>query len=295
MAIGDGDHRASIIRAVMAEADARGGILTAAELAAISVDGEPHRVVDRGKGIWNPKYLNATLSVVSSPDGPYDDREVEGGFIHYAYQAGSTDGTNTKLRRAYELQVPIIFLKKIGKGAYIPFAPVYVVRDDPEKREFLLSLEETPMSIDLLKPEALLERRYAERAVRQRIHQREFRARVIRAYATRCAICVLKHAPLLDAAHIIQDGADRGIPVVSNGLSLCKIHHAAYDQNFIGISPSYKVHVDRALLQEVDGPMLKHGLQEMNGRTLTLPSRATDKPDQERLAERFVLFLSRAG
>ena len=295
MAVGDGERRAQIIQAVINEAEARGGILTSTELAGISVAGEPHRVVDRAKGIWNPRYLDATLSVVSSPDGPYNDREVEGGFIHYEYEAGGTAGNNTKLRRAFELQLPIIFLKKIGKGAYIPFAPVYVVGDDPEKREFLLSLEETPMSADLLRPDALLERRYAERSVLQRLHQREFRARVLQAYERRCAICLLKHAPLLDAAHITQDGAEHGVPVVSNGLSLCKIHHAAYDQNFIGIAPSYKVHVDSTLLEEVDGPMLKHGLQEMHGRFLVVPSRPAERPDEERLAERFVRFLARAG
>jgi predicted restriction endonuclease len=50
----------------------------------------------------------------------------------------------------------------------------------------------------------------------------------------KCAVCSLRHGELLDAAHIIGDGKPDGIPIVPNGLSLCKIHHAAYDTNLLG-------------------------------------------------------------
>ena len=56
----------------------------------------------------------------------------------------------------------------------------------------------------------------------------------------------------------------RGAPVVPNGLSLCKIHHAAYDENFLGVRPDLVVEV-RADVDQIDGPMLRHGLQEMAG------------------------------
>ena len=38
-----------------------------------------------------------------------------------------------------------------------------------------------------------------------------------------------------------------------NVLSLCKIHHAAYDKNILGISPDYQVKVRIDILDEVDG------------------------------------------
>ncbi|HZL07371.1 MAG TPA: hypothetical protein VFE45_18480, partial [Coriobacteriia bacterium] len=63
---------------------------------------------------------------------------------------------------------------------------------------------------------------------------------------------------------------DRGLvgtPTAPNGLALCKIHHAAYDQNMRGVSPDYRVSINREVLAEVDGPMLRRGLQEMHGRT----------------------------
>ena len=74
------------------------------------------------------------------------------------------------------------------------------------------------------------------------VGQRTFRERVLRAYQEQCAICRLRHQELLDAAHILPDGDPRGEPVVSNGLALCNLHHAAYDRNILGITPQLKVH-----------------------------------------------------
>jgi putative restriction endonuclease len=71
---------------------------------------------------------------------------------------------------------------------------------------------------------------------------------------------------------------------------LCKIHHAAYDENILGISPDYVVHINSDVLTEIDGPMLKYGLQHMDRRTLWVPKRAVDKPDKDRLAARFDEF-----
>jgi putative restriction endonuclease len=107
-------------------------------------------------------------------------------------------------------------------------------------------------------------------------------------------VCVLKKVPLLDAAHITADADGDGLPVVTNGLALCKIHHAAYDENILGISPDFVVHINVDVLAEVDGPMLKHGLQEMDQRELWVPMRTREEPDKERLAARFEAF-TRAG
>ena len=38
--------------------------------------------------------MDATLSAVSNPDGPYSDRHVTGGLFHYSYRAGSDEGDN---------------------------------------------------------------------------------------------------------------------------------------------------------------------------------------------------------
>jgi putative restriction endonuclease len=277
----------------LAEIRAERGVATRADLEALQLStGEVRRVIDQSGGIWNPNDLNATLSVVSSPDGPYDDSAIGDALLAYDYRVGSTDGSNRKLRRAYELGLPIILLRKIRTAVFVPIFPVYVVADDIASRQFILALDESlrfladPLH---LKPD---EREYAERVVKLRLHQPEFRGRVLIAYEQRCAVCTLRHGKLLDAAHIIGDNKPHGLPVVQNGLSLCKIHHAAYDANLLGISPNYVVSINGEVMQEVDGPMLRHGLQEMDGRPLTLPGRPIDRPSKERLAERFEEFLS---
>jgi putative restriction endonuclease len=255
----------------------------------------PERVLDTSKGIWNPSTYAATLTIVSDPASEYDDGNHGDSLYRYSYErrpAGQDPrgGSNAKLREAMRLELPIVMLRKVASGQFVPIMPVYVVKEEPEHRRFLLALSE---GLRFLPDPANLtedQRRYAERVVRQRMHQPEFRARVLGAYEATCAVCVLKKVPLLDAAHITAEADGDGLPVVSNGLALCKLHHAAYDENILGISPDYVVHIGTAVLAEVDGPMLKHGLQQMDRRELWVPKRTNDKPDKERLAARFAVF-----
>jgi hypothetical protein len=89
----------------------------------------------------------------------------------------------------------------------------------------------------LAPPETALERRYALRAVKQRLHQASFREAVITAYGGRCALSGLPEPMLLDAAHIVSDNDEQfGQPVVPNGIPLSKIHHAAFDAH-LGRAP----------------------------------------------------------
>lgn len=263
------------------------GVVTRADLESISVRGTVYKAVDRSSGIWNPHAFMATLSAISDPKSEYDDADMGDSLFSYAYEKTGLDGKNVKMRRALELQLPIILLRKVNTSAFVPVFPVYVVADDKPSRRFILALDESLRFVAdplHLKP---VERKYAERAVKARLHQPEFRGRILIAYQQRCTVCTLRHGKLLDAAHIVGDNKPHGLPVVQNGLSLCKIHHAAYDANLLGISPDYVVSINRELMEETDGPMLQHGLQEMDGRPLTLPPRRTDRPSKDRLAERF--------
>lgn len=233
--------REQIMHVLAERAVRNGGVVSRDELSAMRVGDRDLRLIDQSRGIWNPSWLNATLSIVSSPDGPYDDTELEGGLLRYDYRAGTAQGDNRKLRAALELGVPLILLRKIETGVYVPVFPVYVVDDDRANHQFVVALDESLRFLSDPMHPTDDERRYASRIVRARLHQPEFRAKVIRAYATRCAVCSLHHGELLDAAHIIRDADDWGLPVIPNGLSLCKIHHAAYDANLMGVTPGYRV------------------------------------------------------
>ncbi|MCX6400806.1 MAG: hypothetical protein NTX33_12875 [Propionibacteriales bacterium] len=287
-------YRDHVAECILELSDNQGGYVHWNELEDLPLnDGRRIRVVDPGGGgIWNPSGLSATLSILTSPDGPYADRELAGGLLRYSYQAGPVGGKNVKLRRAMELELPIIRFHKIAKATYVPIYPVYVIGDDPVAREFTLAVDASLAHVADLGRLSEVERRYAERLVRQRVHQRAFRAQIMLAYEGQCTICVLKKPQLLDAAHIIGDADELGAAAVTNGLSLCKIHHAAYDTNILGITADYRVQLNDPLLQETDGPMLLHGLQEMHGRSLVLPRSRRDRPDQDRLQIRYDQFLA---
>lgn len=264
--------------------------LSRQELATYEFQGRSIPLIDRNRGIRNPADFSSTLSILHSQDGPYDDRTGLGDLLHYAYRSGAADGgDNRKLRNAFRTRAPLIYLERVRPGFYVPIYPAFVVGDDQGARMFVVALDETltflPNPLQLTADA----RSYAQRVIQQRLHQPMFRARVINAYERSCTVCHLRHPDLLDAAHIVADAAG-GVPAVSNGLALCKIHHAAYDRNLMGITPDYRVQINADLLHEVDGPMLRHGLQEMHGVRITLPRRATERPDREALAARFAEF-----
>src|SRR5262249_47670213 len=109
-------------------------------------------------------------------------------------------------------------------------------------------------------------------------------------YMSQCAICRLKETRLLDGAHIVADMDDQGDALVSNGLSLCSIHHRAFDQDLVGVTPDYEVRVAQRLLEDEDGPMLDL-LKGFDGKEIVLPSRRTWRPNRDRLALRFERFV----
>jgi putative restriction endonuclease len=137
-----------------------------------------------------------------------------------------------------------------------------------------------------------MERRYALREVKARLHQASFRAAVIAAYDGRCALSGVPETLLLDAAHIASDTDEEfGQPIVRNGLPLTKLHHAAFDNHLIGITPDYEIVVAERLRDVRDGPTLE-ALKGLHQRRLRLPSRIQDNPDKERLAIRYDAFLA---
>jgi len=251
-------------------------------------------------GIWFPRGFRLPLSISSALRGPYHLDDIgEDGLLTYAYRGNDPNlRDNIGLREAFRTRTPLIYFKEVHDHRYQAIWPVIVLEDYPESLCVRAALD--PAYADLIPglefsdigPSPLDLRRYAWAQTRQRLHQGAFRDIVISAYDRRCAICSLNHPELLDAAHIIPDCDDRGTPVVPNGLSLCKIHHAAYDQNILGVSPTYHVKIRADILKERDGPMLRHGLQELDGASLILPGHLLDRPDRERLEIRYQQFLN---
>lgn len=248
------------------------------------------------KGIWKPRILTLPISITTSPNRPYNDAFNEDGLLDYRYrqdEAGKAD--NNRLRTVMLKSLPLAYFHAMTKGKYDASWPVYIVGDNPEASTFTVAVDEKPeIARDKFETEvgesALIRRKYLTRLTRIRLHQSAFRIQVLEAYREQCTICRLKHVPLLEAAHIIPDSDIEGEPVVSNGLSMCKIHHAAYDQNILGVTPDYKTEIRLDVLEEIDGPMLKHGIQEMHGNKLILPRSENKKPNRELIARRYEEF-----
>ncbi len=126
--------------------------------------------------------------------------------------------------------------------------------------------------------------------IKVRLHQRAFREKVLDAYRSQCAFCHLKHRELLDAAHIIPDNLPESSSRIENGLSLCKLHHSAYDAFMIGVTPDYVIHIREDILDEEDGPVLQHGLKGLHKSMLILPASRRNYPSREALEWRYSRF-----
>lgn len=287
--------RESLFNKVIELANTHDGMLSRKELSEFVYDGETVRLIDPQGGIWNPgaswtasPALSATLSINTTLSGIYDDQEVADGLWRYDYQSGGVKGKNTKLRKAWELQLPIIWFRQqeIGRR-YVPYL-VYVIDDFPELGYCLISPD---LSLSLaIKTGDEIQKRYALREMKQRLHQPAFRAKVLSAYGVRCAVCNLQMGALLEGAHITPDSDPNSSTKVNNGICLCKIHHSAYDATLLGIDTDFSIHIRADVMQESDGPMLKYGLQEMHGKDLILPSQQDHWPDLSRLSHRFHEF-----
>jgi len=258
------------------------------------------------RGIFKPQQMQYLLSIKTVFPKPgakvwYDDqREVHRQIfqgdetVDYAFMGRDPDAADNRwLREAFERQIPIIYFLGIAPGRYQAVLPAFVSGWDARALKARVAFG-VPDQDALVPPENPLERRYALRMVKQRLHQASFREAVITAYNGRCALSGLPEPLLLDAAHIVADKDERfGQPVVSNGIPLSKIHHAAFDAHLIGIDPDYHLHVSDRLLGQKDGPMLE-ALKRLNGEMIHLPGRSKDRPDRDRLELRFTRFKSAA-
>lgn len=252
-------------------------------------------------GIFKPAILpEIPLSIKTVPieEGqprPYEDEIGTDGLIRYKYRGTDPNHRdNVGLRLAMRRQVPLVYFYGHAPGQYEAVWPVYIVHDDARSLTFSVVVAEKRADADpreLSFGDEFAVRSYITVATQRRLHQQSFRIRVLQAYRQSCSICRLHHAELLEAAHILPDRDPRGEPWVSNGISLCKLHHAAFDTQILGIRPDLVIEIRRDILEESDGPLLIHGLQGWHNKKLSVvPNSALLKPREDFLEERYELF-----
>ncbi|GAA1683775.1 HNH endonuclease [Citricoccus zhacaiensis] len=280
--------------------------LTREDILDFTYQGEPFVLQSTQQGIRKPRDFEAALSfqTVYRPPGqkrPYEDDIGADGLIRYVLRGDNPNHPeNRGLRQAMELQLPLIWFVGVAMvpARFQVVSPVYIVREEVELKRFALApVNETDMLPEMMTGSAMEEslRRYLRRETKIRLHQPVFRSTVLIAYENHCAVCNLAHPQLLDAAHIVPDREEFGIASVVDGMAMCKIHHAAFDGCFLGIRPDHVVQIREDLLDEVDGPMLRHGLQELHGkRLMALPKRNAERPRHDLLEKAFERFRSKA-
>ena len=263
------------------------------------------------KGIFKPAAMDLPLSITTAPKGPYHDAFGPDNLLRYQYRRdGPEHPDNVGLRSAMSHHLPLVYFHGLIPGKYMPVWPVFVVHDERGSRTFSVAVDDVVHtnlggSSELVREDTALRREYVTVLTRRRLHQRAFRERVLAAYRHQCALCRLRRAALLDAAHIDPD-AEGGEPTVNNGMALCRLHHAAFDRFFLGVRPDTRqqsttgsrplhiIEVRPDVLEERDGPTLRHAIQELHGRPVILPPRSSDYPDLSSLAKRYDRFLEKA-
>jgi putative restriction endonuclease len=250
------------------------------------------------KGIFKPRLMEYPLSITSAPNAPYDNTLSEGGFLLYKYKAEDRDRWDiAALRDVFCRELPLVYLHGIIPGEYLAVWPAYVIDDDPKRMAFKIVIDDYARvgidtgDIEMDRQVAEARREYITTSFRMRLHQRSFREKVLEAYASRCAFCQLSHRELLDAAYIIPEHLPESRSSVDNGLALCKLHHAAYDNFLMGVTPDYVIQVRKDILDEGGGPLWQYGLQAMQDQPIHLPAMEKHWPAKDAVAWRYDRFL----
>ncbi|MBL8097874.1 MAG: HNH endonuclease, partial [Anaerolineales bacterium] len=247
------------------------------------------------QGIFKPQILDLPLTITTAPKGPYDDYFGSDGFLLYKYRGiDPNHRDNVGLRKVFELKKPLVYLHGIEPGKYLATYPVYIIGDDQSNLTFKIAVDDAiPVFENVTNISHQIsdaKHSYLTANIKVRLQQRSFREKVLDAYKSQCAFCKLKHRELLDASHIIPDNLPEGKSTIENGLSLCKLHHAAYDSFIIGVTPDYVIKVREDILEEEDGPVLQHGLKGLHQTKLILPNSKSHYPSKESLEWRYSRF-----
>lgn len=242
------------------------------------------RIFLRGsQGIFKPKELSEPLSIQSTLQSRYNDVLVEGRKTVYDFLPRSREHENDGLKRCGALGLPLIYLLQVKPrpdAEYEIFAPVHICGWSDQERAFLVDLSGQPADhvgstttlpeLQLTLPQMPapgdpqevreLASEYLVTSVQRRIEQARFRRDVLRAYGERCAVCLLRVRPLLDAARLRDGGSD-----VRFGVALCALHLSAYNAGLLRWDAAYIVRIhyrgtpgdgERAMLFAFDGKPL---------------------------------------
>ncbi len=216
--------------------------------------------VDKARtGELTPDGVGVAVGVLHTGSSYADDLTEDELLYHYprtARPAARDAGEVEALKWAQRYEMPVFTITRAdGAGNRRQVRLSWVEDFDDDDRVFLLSFGDLPNG-PIIVPEseapffltATKEERQALRRVR--VGQQRFAMSVYRRYGGKCAVCDVGVTELLDAAHLCAAG-ESGANDARNGLSLCALHHRAFDRGFWAVNP-----VTSELAVRAQGPTL---------------------------------------
>lgn len=148
-------------------------------------------------------------------------------------------------------------------------------------RDFALLNRVSIIDEEQLRQVANPERREIIATIARRYRSSDFRRRVLSAYGHRCALCGIQ-LDLIDAAHIEPVSQNGSTDETSNGIALCKLHHAAFDNLLISFDENYRVQISQSKMASLtasgrDGGVA--GFTKILKNAILLPADRRDYPN----------------
>ncbi|WP_038097399.1 HNH endonuclease [Thioalkalivibrio sp. HK1] len=266
--------------------------------------GQRMTIVHPQMGIHKParmRFLLSIKTVFPRPGGRvwYDDQQdirkrvfESEESLDYAFMSRDPKrAQNRHLRAAMENEIRIIYFLGVAPGRYQVLMPSYITAWDADG--FKAGISFGLPDQEILPAPNLSQRRYALSLYKRRLHDTWFKMAVSQAYDHRCAISRLRDAKLVEVARILPIRTDRIAHFeVRDGLLLSRMHHAAFEEDLIGIDADYRLHLSERLSGYDHAPMLD-SLVGLQGTKISLPERMQDRPHRDRLAMRFERFKER--
>lgn len=125
-------------------------------------------------------------------------------------------------------------------------------------------------------------RRVLVSSVRKRYRENDFRSRILSAYSDTCAFCGVQ-LRLLDASHIVPVAHESSTDNTNNGISLCSLHHRAYDNGLISFNERYEIEISSASIKRLSNDNVLGGLDGFRAslrQSILLPGNLSDYPSQ---------------
>lgn len=112
-----------------------------------------------------------------------------------------------------------------------------------------------------------------------------FKSIVYEAYDYRCAMCGIQ-LELIQAAHIVPHSHEKGTDEIGNGISLCALHHNAYDRSLIYFDSEFNIKINDSKIDYLQKVGLDSGFRKFQALSfdkIQLPNNHTLRPNIENI------------